>query len=414
MPPSTDSHPAHPSYPTLRLKPGRDYTVRQGHPWLFSGAFAALAPGDVTPGAVVDVTAHDGQWLARGHLNAANSLAFRVLTRDRDEVIDEAFYARRLRQALAVRALLPADVTAYRLAHAEADGLPGLIVDRYDRWLVAQISTAGMEAQREMIVAAMAEALGPDAITGIVMRDDVRARAREGLEVGAASVAWGAVPDEIEINERGVRYVVAPLTGQKTGFFLDQRDKRARVTSLAPHAGALLNLFAYTGGFALAGLAGNPALRTVNVDSSGPALALARRNYALNGHDAGDPRHQFIEEDVGRYLLQASEAGERFDLVVVDPPAFAKSQSQRERALRAYEALNARALSVIAPDGLLLTCSCSGGVNQEEFEGAVRQALVREGRAARILGWFGPSVDHPTLPGFIEDRYLKALLLRVE
>ncbi len=387
--------------------------MRLGHPWLFSGAFAGL-PRDVAPGAVVDVTAHDGQWLARGHLNAANSLAFRVLTRDRDEAIDGAFYARRLRQALAVRALLPEDVTAYRLAHAEADGLPGLIVDRYDRWLVAQFSSAGVEAQRELIVAAMAEALGADEVAGIVIRDDVRARAREGLVVGGASVAWGSVPDEIEISERGVRYMVAPLTGQKTGFFLDQRDKRARVTALASHARSLLNLFAYSGGFALAGLAGNPALRTVNVDSSGPALALARRNYTLNGHAADDPRHQFIESDVGQYLQRAGEAGERFDLVVVDPPAFAKSLSQRERALRAYEALNARALGVTAPGGLLLTCSCSGGVNQEDFEGAVRQALVREGRVARLIGWFGPSVDHPTLPGFTEDRYLKALLLRVE
>ncbi len=177
MPPSADTHSTRPTYPSLRLKPGRDYTLRQGHPWLFSGAFAAL-PKDVAPGAVVDVTAHDGQWLARGHLNPANSLAFRVLTRDRDEVIDAAFYIRRLRQAQAVRALLPADVTAYRLAHAEADGLPGLIVDRYDRWLVAQFSSAGAEAQRDLIVAAMAEALGPGAVEGIVIRDDVRARAR--------------------------------------------------------------------------------------------------------------------------------------------------------------------------------------------------------------------------------------------
>lgn len=413
MPPSADSHSTHPSYSTLRLKPGRDYTVRQGHPWLFSGAFAEL-PRDLAPGAVVDVTTHDGQWLARGHLNAANSLAFRVLSRDRDEVIDGAFFARRLRQAQAVRALLSPDVTAYRLAHAEADGLPGLIVDRYDRWLVTQISTAGMDAQRELIVAAMAEALGSGEVAGIVLRDDVRARAREGLVVGVASVAWGDVPDEIEISERGVRYLVAPLTGQKTGFFLDQRDKRARARELAPHAGALLNLFAYSGGFALAGLASNPKLRTVNVDSSGPALALARRNYALNGHDAEDPRHQFIETDVGQYLSQTAEAGERFDLVVVDPPAFAKSLNQRERALRAYEALNTRALSVTAPGGLLLTCSCSGGVNAEEFEGTVRQALAREGRSARIIESFGPSVDHPTLPGFTEDRYLKALLLRVE
>lgn len=404
---------AYPTYPTLRLKPGRDYTLRQGHPWLFSGAFERL-PREIAPGAVVDVTTHDGQWLARGHLNAANSLAFRILTREREETIDTAFFARRLREAQAVRALLPADVTAYRLAHSEADGLPGLIVDRYDRWLVAQISSAGMEAQRAEVIGALREALGADAVAGIVMRDDVRARAREGLVVGAALIAWGEVPEEIAIVEHGVRYTVTPLSGQKTGFFLDQRDKRARIGALAPHASSLLNLYAYSGGFALAALASNPNLRTVNVDSSESALAQARRNYALNGHDPSDPRHEFAEEDVRRYLARASAAGERFDLVVVDPPAFAKSLSQRDKALHAYESLNSRALQVTAPGGLMLTCSCSGGVNAEEFETAVRQALAHESRSARIIESFGPSLDHPSLLGFSEDRYLKALLLRVD
>lgn len=400
-------------YPLLRLRQGRDYTLGQGHPWLFSGAFLDL-PHELPAGAIVDVTAHDGQWLARGYLNAANSLAFRVLTRERDEPIDEAFYVRRIQRTQALRDLLPADVTAYRLIHAEADGLPGLIVDRYDRWLVAQFHTAGVEAQRETIIAALASAFGAGVVEGIATRDDIRVRAREGLVVGGAAVAWGLVPNDIEVSEHGVRYLVAPLTGQKTGFFLDQRDKRASVTKLAPHAASLLNLFAYSGGFALAGLAGNSALRTVNVDSSAPALDLARRNYALNGVAAEEPHHSFIVSDVNQYLQRAAEAGEQFDLVVVDPPAFAKNMGQRDKALRAYEHLNTLALRTLAPGGLLLTCSCSGGVNAEEFEGAVRQALARERRMARMIASFGPSVDHPTLPGFSEDRYLKALLLSVD
>ena len=400
-------------YPLLRLRPGRDYSLSQGHPWVFSGAFLDL-PRDLPAGSVVDVTAHDGRWLARGHLNAANSLAFRALTHDRDELIDERFYVQRIQRARALRALLPADVTAYRLIHAEADGLPGLIVDRYDHWLVAQFHTAGAEAQREMIINALSVALGPGAVEGIATRDDIRARAREGLVVGGPTVAWGLVPDEIEIHELGVRYLVAPLTGQKTGFFLDQRDKRARVLALAPHVSSLLNLFAYTGGFALAGLAGNPTLRTVNVDSSAPALEQARRNYVLNGVVPEEPRHRFIISEVNPWLQRAAEDGERFDLVVVDPPAFAKNLNQRDRALRAYEQLNALALRTLAPGGLLLTCSCSGGVNAEEFEGAVRQALGRERRGARLIASFGPSLDHPTLPGFGEDRYLKALLLSVD
>ncbi len=287
-------------------------------------------------------------------------------------------------------------------------------MDRYDHWLVAQFHTAGAEAQRATIIAALVRALGPGIVEGVAARDDIRARAREGLVVGGASVVWGLVPDEIEVMERGVRYLVAPLTGQKTGFFLDQRDKRARVTELAPHATALLNLFAYSGGFALAGLAGNPTLRTVNVDSSAPALDLARRNYALNGVAADAPQHTFVVGDVNHYLQSATEADERFDLVVVDPPAFAKNLGQRDRALRAYEHLNALTLRTLAADGLLLTCSCSGGVTADEFEGAVRQALVRERRTARLIASFGPSLDHPTLPGFSEDRYLKALLFSVD
>jgi 23S rRNA (cytosine1962-C5)-methyltransferase len=397
----------------LRLKQGRDYTLNQGHPWVFSGAFLDL-PRELPAGSVVDVTSHDGHWLARGHLNAANSLAFRALTHDRDELIDEGFYTRRIQRAQTLRALLPADVTAYRLIHAEADGLPGLIVDRYDHWLVAQFHTAGAEAQRETIIAALSSALGHGAVEGIATRDDIRARAREGLVVGVPAVAWGLVPDEIEIRELGVRYLVAPLTGQKTGFFLDQRDKRARIAELAPHGAALLNLFAYTGGFALAALAKNPALRTVNIDSSASALEQARRNYALNGIEVEKPRHRFVVSEVNAWLQRASEEGERFDLMVIDPPAFAKNLNQRDRALRAYEQLNALALRTLASGGLLLTCSCSGGVGADEFEGAVRQALARERRAARLIGSFGPSLDHPTLPGFSEDRYLKALLLSVE
>ncbi len=402
-----------PTYPLLRLRQGRDFTLMQGHPWLFSGAFLDL-PRETPAGSIVDVTAHDGQWLARGHLNAANSLAFRALTHDREERIDEGFYVRRIQRAQALRDLLPTDVTAYRLIHSEADGLPGLIVDRYDHWLVAQFHTAGVEAQRDTIIAALASALIPGVVEGIAVRDDVRARAREGLTVGAASVAWGLVPDEIEVLEHRVRYLVAPLTGQKTGFFLDQRDKRARVTELAPSLSTLLNLFAYSGGFALAGLMGNPRLRTVNVDSSAPALELARRNYQLNGIDTAEGRHTFVVSDVNQYLQRAAEAGERFDLAVVDPPAFAKNLGQRDRALRAYEHLNALTLRTLAPDGLLLTCSCSGGVNAAEFEGAVRAALARERRTARLIASFGPSLDHPTLPGFVEDRYLKALLLSVD
>lgn len=407
------SSPSSP-YPRVQLLPGRDYTVRHGHPWIFSGAFRALPP-DLPPGAVADVMDSSGAFVARGYLNVHNSLAFRLLTRDPDESIDESFYVRRIERAAALRRLLPDDVTAYRLVHAEGDGLPGLIVDRYDRYLVAQFHIAGVERDREHLLAALVAAARP---VGIVVRDEIRIRGREGLPIGGASVAYGEAPELIEVREGPVRYLVDVRAGQKTGFFLDQRDKRRRIGELAraltwrsPNAPTMLNCFSYTGGFALAGLAGNPTLRTVNVESSAPALELARRNYALNGHDPA--AHGFEDMDVTRYLQQSMDTGRRFDIVVLDPPAFAKTQRDKERALRAYEQLNALATRSVSPGGLLLTCSCSGAVDYAEFEGAVHAGLLRAERQAQILEIFTSSLDHPTLPAFPEDRYLKALLLRV-
>jgi 23S rRNA (cytosine1962-C5)-methyltransferase len=394
-------------YPVLHLRQGRDFSLLNGHPWVFSGAFREL-PRDLPAGSVVDVVSSRSEWVARGHINARNSLAFRALTTDADERIDAAFYERRFARALRLRGLLPADVTAYRLVHAEADFLPGLIVDRFDRWLVVQFHTAGVERDRQMILDALEQVVAP---LGILARDDIRVREREGIAAGGATVERGEVPELIEIAEHGVRYLVDPWRGQKTGFFLDQREKRAYLGALAPHAASLLNCFSYTGGFALAALARNPHLRTVNVDASAPALELARRNYALNGHDPDT--HELRPEEVNRYLQGAIEAGTRFDIVVVDPPAFAKNLGMKDRALHGYESLNGAAARVVAPDGLLLTCSCSGAVSPDEFEGAVRQGLRQGRRSAQLLASFGPSLDHPTLPGFPEDRYLKALLFRL-
>ncbi|HST88596.1 MAG TPA: class I SAM-dependent rRNA methyltransferase, partial [Ktedonobacterales bacterium] len=304
--------------------------------------------------------------------------------------------------------------SAYRLVNAEGDGLPGLIVDRFDRWLVAQFHTAGVERQRELILDALHAVVSPDGIEGILVRDDIRVREREGLAAGGASIARGEVPPLLTIAEGAVRYLVDPWHGQKTGFFLDQRDKRAAIAAVSGDAKTLLNCFSYTGGFALAALARNPALRTVNVDASAPALDLARRNFALNGHDPDAPdAHEFVTGDVTRFLQAAHQDGRAFDIVVSDPPAFAKNLGMKERALRGYETLNTHAARVVAPGGLLLTCSCSGAVTRDEFEDVVHAGLTRVHREAQLVADFGPSLDHPTLPGFVEDRYLKALLLRV-
>ena len=393
--------------PVLHLLSGREFSPLNGHPWVFSGAFREL-PEDTPAGGVADVVSSRGDWIARGHLNARNSLAFRVLSRDQDEEIDADFYQRRIRRALTLRRLLAADVSAYRLVNAEGDGLPGLIVDRFDRWLVAQFHTAGVECQRDLILDALQTVMSPD---GILARDDIRVREREGLATGGASVVRGEVPPLLTIAEGAVSYLVDPWHGQKTGFFLDQRDKRAAIAAVSADAHTLLNCFSYTGGFALAALARNPALRTVNVDASAPALDLARRNFALNGHDPD--AHEFVTGDVTRFLQSAHQDGHTFDIVVSDPPAFAKNLGMKERALRGYETLNTHAARVVAPGGLLLTCSCSGAVTRDEFEDVVRAGLTRVHRETQLVADFGPSLDHPTLPGFVEDRYLKALLLRV-
>ncbi|HEX6796603.1 MAG TPA: class I SAM-dependent rRNA methyltransferase [Ktedonobacterales bacterium] len=394
-------------YPLLHLRSGREFAIHRGHPWVFSGAFREL-PSSLPPGTIADVATAAGEWVARGQLNPRNSLAFRVLTLDRDERIDLDFYVRRIERAAALRRLLPPDLDAYRLINAEGDFLPGLIVDRFADYLVAQLHTAGAEAHRELIVNALQRVATPE---GILLRDDVKVREREGLAVGGATVAFGTVPDEIEIHEHGVRYLVDPYHGQKTGFFLDQREKRQTVARLAPHFGSLLNCFSYSGAFALAGLKQNAKLQTVNVDASEAALELARRNYALNGHEAR--AHEFVAEDANRFLHEAGRDGRSFDIVVVDPPAFAKNMSMKERALRGYESLNAAASRVVAPGGVLLACSCSGAVALDEFEEAVQQGMLRAARAAQLIASFGPSLDHPTLPGFPEDRYLKALLYRL-
>ncbi|HEU5440309.1 MAG TPA: class I SAM-dependent rRNA methyltransferase [Ktedonobacterales bacterium] len=394
-------------YPVLHLRPGREFAILRGHPWIFSGAFRELPPA-IPAGSVVDVMAANGEWVARGQLSPRNSLAFRVLTLDLEEEIDEAFYVRRIERALALRRLLPVGLDAYRVVNAEADFLPGLIVDRFAGVLVVQLHTAGAEAHRRLIVAALERVLAP---SGILMRDDVKVREREGLTVEGPTVAAGEVPETVEINEHSVRFLVDPYHGQKTGFFLDQREKRHFIGGLAPHFTSLLNCFSYSGGFALAALARKPALQTVNVDASQAALDLARRNYILNGHDPA--AHEFVELDVNRFLHEAAAAGRKFGIVVVDPPAFAKNLSMKERALRGYESLNFAAARVVAPDGLLLACSCSGAVSVEEFEAAVLQGFLRADRAAQLIASFGPSLDHPSLPGFPEDRYLKALLFRM-
>jgi 23S rRNA (cytosine1962-C5)-methyltransferase len=294
---------------------------------------------------------------------------------------------------------------ALRLVHGEADGLPGFIVDRYADTLVAQVLSAGIERWRDLLADALVEQTG---CARIYERSDADVRELEGLPVRTGVMRGDAPAVPLEIVEHGLRYAVDVLGGQKTGFYLDQRDNRHRIRELS--AGReVLNCFCYTGGFSMAALAGG-ATSVVSVDSSGPALELARRNAQANGFEAS--RTEWIEADIFRYLRDARSQGRSFDLIVLDPPKFAPTEKHSPAAARAYKDINLNALKLLRPGGMLATFSCSGGVSADLFQKIVAGAAADAGASATILDRFHASPDHPVLLEFPEGEYLKGLLLR--
>jgi 23S rRNA (cytosine1962-C5)-methyltransferase len=396
-----------PTLPVLHLKAHRDEAIVRGHPWIFSRGIRDPKPV-LEPGALVDLMDAAGNFVARGYYNPQTDIAVRVLTRDPAVAIDANYFADRIRHARALRAPLERDpqTNAYRLINAEGDFLPGVIVDRYADVLVVQISTAGMERLTPLLIDALREVMQP---AGILLRNDVSVRGREGLERERARLAWGDAPPLVEIVENGLRFTVDVWTGQKTGFFLDQRDKRQALRKYANGA-RVLNTFSYTSGFGIAAaLAG--AEQITSVDQSGPVIAHARTQFALNGLEPD--AHEFLVGDAFAYLEKWRDAGEQFDIVILDPPAFAKSLQARPQALRAYRRLNGLGVHVLRPGGLLVTCSCSGTITLGEFQGVVLDAAQREGRTVQTAETFLHGLDHPVLPAMPEGGYLKVLFLRV-
>lgn len=393
--------------PTIHLLPGKDKPVRQHHPWIFSGAVARIE-GQPGRGDVVEVADDHGKWLARGYYNATSQIVVRLLTWQHDEAIDAAFWRQRLAAAAAARQPLQAqpDLTAYRLVYAESDGLPGLVVDRYGDWLVTQFLTAGVEAQRDLLLGLLAEMFTP---AGIVDRSDVTVRRQEGLPL-RSELAWGAPPHDLTVMENGHRFPVDLLGGQKTGFYLDQRANRQMV---GQHAAGrtVLNAFSFTGAFAVYALAGGAAYVT-NIDSSFDALAGGEAALRANGFDP-DTQADSIAGDVFQVLRDYRDAGRRFDLVILDPPKFASRKQDLLAATRGYKDINLLALGLLAPGGLLATFSCSGLVTPDLFQKVVFGASVDAERDAQIIGHFSQGADHPILLSFPESEYLKGLLLRV-
>jgi 23S rRNA (cytosine1962-C5)-methyltransferase len=393
--------------PKVWLKPGKEKSVLHHHPWIFSGAIARMDNG-VPPGAIVEVLDAAGNWLARGYLNPHSQIVVRLLTWDESEPIDRAFWEGRLRRAWLRRTDLQLDAStnAYRIVHAESDGLPGLIVDRYADWLVLQSLTLGIEQWKPLLAELLLEITGSK---GVYERSDAEVRSHEGLRFTNGLLMGGQPPSPVVIRELGHLFTVDVYHGHKTGFYLDQRENRNRVGSLCADA-QVLNVFAYTGGFAVYALAAG-ARSVTNVDSSKDALRLADANVALNQLPGSVLS---LEGDAFQVLRQLRDDGLRYDAVILDPPKFAFSRAQVLAATRGYKDINLLGIQLLRPGGLLATFSCSGLVSEELFQKVVFGASIDAGREVRIIERLSQGSDHPVLLSFPEAAYLKGFLARVE
>ncbi|MCX5842280.1 MAG: class I SAM-dependent rRNA methyltransferase [Deltaproteobacteria bacterium] len=388
-------------YPKIFLKPGREASLLRGHPWIFSGALASVE-GKPNPGDIAVAVTHEGVPLALGFYNPVSDISFRLLTTDTTTSINTLFWHTRIRASLALREkIVPEGTTAYRLINAEGDWMPGLIVDRYGDYLVLSIATAGMEQHRHGILNVFSEELKP---LGVYERSEGRARQLEGLEDRTCSVYSEQPPEAIEITENRLHFKVDIIKGQKTGFFLDQRPNREIVEQFSSQA-EVLNCFSYTGAFSVYAARGG-ATRVVSVDSSETASEIARYNLQRNSFST--ERHPVFRDDVFSYLRKTDEL---FDVIILDPPAFAGSKKDIVKAARGYKDINLYAARHLREGALLVTFSCSNYIDETLFQKIVLGAIRDAGKTAQLLHIMGPGQDHPTNLAHPEGRYLKGLLL---
>jgi 23S rRNA (cytosine1962-C5)-methyltransferase len=380
---------------TVTVSPRGAARWRRGHPWIYRSDVEGVR----LPPGIVRVADGRGRFLGRALFSPASEIRLRLLARD-DVPIDAAWWEARIREAASRRGALNPSASAYRVVHAEGDGLPSLVVDRYGAYVVAQLLSAGLEAVRADVLAAVERVLAP---SGILLRNDASVRRHERLPLGIEPVR-GSVPDPIEVEEGGVRYLASPHHGQKTGAFLDQRENHALLGRLA--RGRALDLFSYHGLFALHMAA--RADEVLGVDSSAPALALAERNRALNG--ATNVRWR--EANVFDLLRDFERRDERFDTIVLDPPAFAKDRRAVPGALRGYKEINLRALRLLASGGRLFTASCSFHVDRVRFLAMLADAAADSGRTVVLERIVGQGADHPELLAVPETGYLKGAVVR--
>ena len=389
------------------IKPKRDKAFQRKHPWVFSGA-VAKKKGSPAAGDTVDIVNSRGTWLGRGAYSPKSQIVVRMWTFDEEESVDPGFFRRRLEKAIGSRHELKKrlHLSGCRLVNAESDGLPGLIIDQYDRFLVCQFLTVGVHAWKDVIVAQLQDLVAPD---GIFERSDSPVLDKEGLTRTVGPLAGHEPPETIEIREGNYRYLVDVRNGHKTGFYLDQRDSRRQVGHYAADRD-VLNCFCYTGGFGVAAMAAG-ARTVTNIDVSATALDLAQQNMALNNLDS--ERVEYLRADVFKQLRSFRDAARQFDVIILDPPKFADARQQLDRASRGYKDINLLAVKLLRSGGYLFTFSCSGLMEPALFQKIVADAALDAGRDAQIIGRMGQAADHPTSLAFPEGHYLKGLLCRV-
>ena len=389
---------------SIILHKGKEKSLLRGHPWIFDGAIAEVI-GNPSSGETVDVLIEDGQWLARAAYSPASKIRARVWTFNQEEQIDQAFFDRRIRQSQIYREKLAisSSTNTYRIIHGEADGLPGCVVDRYGQFLVCQFLCAGTEANRQLILNSLFLIPG---ISGVYERSDTDARTRDGLEQRCGLICGQEPPDLFEVHENGIVYLADIKNGQKTGFYIDQRDNRASMPFCAE--AEVLNCFCYTGGFGLRAVK-EGAAHVTQLDISAPALEQARKNADANG--LSEELFTYEKADVFEHLRKYRDMRRQFDVVVLDPPKFADTPRQLEKAARGYKDINLLGIKLCRPGGTLLTFSCSGAMTPELFSKIVGDAARDAGRDAVVVKTLAQAPDHPVTLNFPEGRYLTGLQL---
>ncbi len=389
---------------SIKLKKGRDKSFLRRHPWIFSGAIDTVK--DINHnGETVDIISADGKLLGYGSYSSHSQISVRVLSFNPEEKIEAGFFRNRIHTSIEFRKkIINADATdSYRIINAESDFLPGIIVDKYNDYIVCQFLSAGAEFWKSEIVSILSSELNP---LGIFERSDVEVREKEGLKLVKGILFGKEPPDLVEILENGNKFFIDIKEGHKTGFYLDQRDNRNFVTDFSKDA-EILNCFSYTGGFSVYALKGG-AKKIINVDTSAEALSLAEKNLLLNGVDAS--KFENVYDDVFKYLRKLRDVDKQFDIVILDPPKFAESVSQIDKASRGYKDINLLAFKLLKSNGILFTFSCSGHIIPDLFNKIVADAANDSGRKVHIIKYLTQSPDHTISTSFPEGQYLKGLV----